>query len=88
MDKYRLPRTFNRNALELSLGLAASSSDARVIESVQSRLNRFTVPGSFFFFLSFFTLSQLFPLLFSLATDGSVNINAETTRQRCQLGGN
>lgn len=38
MGKYRLPRTFNRNALErLSADL-----DGRVIESVRSRLNRYT----------------------------------------------
>lgn len=40
MGKYRLPRTFNRNALER---LEPLSGAGRVIESVRSRLNRCTM---------------------------------------------
>jgi hypothetical protein len=42
MDKYRLPRTFNRNTLE-RLRPGRSLSAGRVIESVRSRLNRCTM---------------------------------------------
>ena len=58
MGKYRLPRTFNWNTLELYL--SSASFDARVIESVQSRLNRSTRPS--FLFLYIFFLLVFFPL--------------------------
>lgn len=70
MGKYRLPRTFNWNTLELSL--SSSSFDARVIESVQSRLNRSTRPS--FLFLYIFFLLVFFPFLCLVRMSGFMNI--------------